>query len=83
MALQKHGRPGELHAVLRQVGEGLYRADYPGEINPDRTDEREIPDMHLGTSAQEVKTWVEQMAVGMGYERVVWDELPPDGAQTS
>jgi hypothetical protein len=23
-----------------------------------------------------VKLWVEQMAVGLGYERVVWDALP-------
>ena len=39
-------------------------------------DAREIPDRHVGTSAQEVKLWVEQMAVGLGYERVIWDALP-------
>ena len=28
-----------------------------------------------------VKIWVEQMAAGLGYDRVVWDELPAaDGA---
>ena len=77
MALEKQRSLGDLHAVLRKVEGGLYRADYPGEINPDGADARAIPDMHLATSAQEVKTWVEQMAQGLGYKRVVWDELPP------
>ena len=47
-----------------------------GEIDPENPDAREIPDRHVGTSPQEVKVWVEQMALGLGYECVIWDALP-------
>jgi hypothetical protein len=77
MVFEKRRSLGEFHARLRQLEEGLFRAEYSGEINPDNPDRREIPDYHLGTSLSDVKTWVEQMALGLGYERVVWDELPP------
>jgi len=63
---------------LRKVEEGMYRAEYSGEINPDDPDAREMPDYHLGTSLQAVKVWVEQMAPKLGYDRVVWDELAQD-----
>lgn len=78
MVLEKRRPTGEFHANLQQVEEGLYRAQYSGEINPDKTDERDIPDYHLGTSAVEVKSWVEQMARGLGYDKVIWDGLPSD-----
>jgi len=65
-------RSGMMRAVLREVEPGLFRAEYSGEINPDNPDEREIPDYHIGTAASDVKTWVEQMAAGMGYEGVQW-----------
>ena len=71
---------GALHAVLRKVEDNVYRAEYPGEINPQDPDAREIPDYHIGTSATDVRVWVEQMARGMGYSRVVWDSLPEDSA---
>jgi hypothetical protein len=58
----------------------LFRAEYSGEINPEPTDARNLPDYHVGASAQEVKIWVEQMARGLGYDRVVWDELPAGAA---
>ena len=67
---------GEFHASLREVEQGLYVAEYSGEINPEDPDARGIPDRHVGTSAQDVKVWVEQMAVGLGYERVIWGALP-------
>jgi len=67
---------GEFRARIREVEPGVFRAEYQGELNPDRPDEREFPDFHLGTSPRDVKTWVEQMARSMGYQRVVWDELP-------
>lgn len=67
---------GELHASLRQIEDGLFRAEYSGEINPENPDAREIPDNHVGTSAADVKIWVEQMATSLGYERVIWDTLP-------
>lgn len=63
----------KLHARLRRTPDGMFRAEYHGEINPTNTDAREIPDMHLGTEAEEVRTWVEQMARGMGYTAVVWE----------
>jgi hypothetical protein len=81
MVLERRRARGDFHAILRQVERGLFRADYSAEINPENPDEREILDYHLGTSATEVKIWVEQMALGQGYQRVVWDELPPEAAR--
>ena len=78
MVLESRRPTGEFHASIQRVEQELYRAQYSGEINPDDPDAREIPDYHVGTSASAVKTWVEQMALGLGYERVVWDELPSD-----
>jgi hypothetical protein len=75
---EKRRARGDFHAILRQVENGVFRAEYSGEINPENPDDREILDYHLGTSVSDVKVWVEQMAQGMGYERVVWDELPSD-----
>lgn len=76
MALEKKRKLGAFHASLRQIEEGLFRADYSGEINPENPDAREIPDYHVGTSAADVKVWVEQMAIGLGYDQVIWDALP-------
>lgn len=81
MVLERHGSRGDFHAILRRVEDRLFRAEYSGEINPENPDEREILDYHLGTSAADVKIWVEQMAQGLGYQRVVWDELPPEAAR--
>jgi len=81
MVLKTRRARGDFHAILRQVEHGLFRADYSGEINPENPDEREILDYHLGTSATDVKIWVEQMALGQGYQRVVWDELPQEAAR--
>jgi hypothetical protein len=78
MVLEKRRSRGDFHAILRRVEDGLFRADYSGEINPENPNEREILDYHLGTSATDVKVWVENMAQGIGYQRVVWDELPSD-----
>ena len=64
----------KLHARLTRMPDGMFKAEYTGEMNPAEPDEREIPDSHLGTSEQAVKSWVEQMAKGMGYTEVVWDE---------
>ena len=62
-----------LHALMSQTADGMFKAEYPGELNPQGADAREFPDSHLGTSAREVKLWVEQMAKGLGYEGVVWE----------
>ncbi len=64
----------DFHAKLEKLEDGLYRASYLGETNPeDPAPGRDLPDSHLGTDAGEVKTWVEQMALSMGYSRVIWD----------
>ncbi len=76
MVLEKRRSLGDLHARLHQVQGGLFRAQYSGEINPENPDGREIPDSQVGTSAAEVKVWVEQMARNLGYDSVIWDELP-------
>ena len=81
MVLEKRRPLGKFHASLRQLSDGLYRAEYSGEINPKNPDAREIPDYHVGSSAHGVKTWVEQMALGLGYEQVMWDELPSEGGR--
>jgi hypothetical protein len=78
MVLERKSPLGEFRARMRQVEPGLYRAEYSGEINPENPDEREIPDYHLSTSIADAKVWVEQMARGLGYEHVVWDELPEE-----
>jgi hypothetical protein len=65
---------GEFHASMEQVGTGLYPAAYSGEINSEHPDERD--DFHVGTSVADVTTWVEQMAFGFGYDRVIWGKLP-------
>jgi len=78
MVLERTASRGDLHARLLKVEGGLYRAEYSGEINPAHRDERDIPDYHVGTSVNDVKVWVEQMAPGLGYDRVIWDALPND-----
>jgi len=62
-----------LHAHMSKTEDGMFKAEYIAEANPDYPDAREIPDSHLGTNAKEVKVWVEQMAKGMGYAQVIWD----------
>jgi hypothetical protein len=58
--LEKRSPRGVFHARMRQVEDQLFRAEYSGEINPEPTDARNLPDYHVGASAQEVKIWVEQ-----------------------
>jgi hypothetical protein len=68
---------GTLHARLREVEPGVFSAEYPGELNSDDPGPETFPDAHIGTDPAGVKNWVEQMAAGLGYERVVWE--PADG----
>jgi hypothetical protein len=62
------------HARIRQVETNVFRAEYSGEINPENPDEREVLDYHIGTSVADVRTWVNEMAKGLGYTEVVWDQ---------
>jgi hypothetical protein len=73
MADETPAPKGRFHARLRHVS-GVFRAEYSGEINPKDPDAREILDYHVGTSAEDVKIWVEEMARGLGYSEVVWEE---------
>lgn len=72
--LEKQRSLGVLRARLIRTDDGLFQADYSGEINPDPSDARDIPDRHIATSAADLRIWVEQMAGRLGYERVIWDE---------
>ncbi len=62
---------GPFHARMRRTG-GVWRAEYSGEMNPNDPDEREFLDFHIGTEEREVRSWVEQMAHGLGYTEIVW-----------
>ena len=37
-SLEKRRPLGEFHARMKEVEEGLYRAEYSGEINPENSD---------------------------------------------
>lgn len=65
---------GTLHAILREVEPGMFSAEYAGELNQDQGGPETYPDTHIGTDPDGVRMWVEEMAKGMGYERVVWDQ---------
>jgi hypothetical protein len=65
---------GPLHAILREVEAGLFRAEYPGEMNADDSGVEAYPDSHIGTDRDGVRMWVEQMAANMGYDRVIWHD---------
>jgi hypothetical protein len=73
----------EFHAVLKQVEPSLFRATYRADLNPEQAASATelqgpqiLTDMHIGTDAISVKTWVEQLALSRGFDKVVWDELP-------
>jgi hypothetical protein len=65
-------KSGILRATLEEVEPGLFRADYPCELNQEEAGREAFPDTHIGTDAAGVKSWVEEMAAGLGYERVEW-----------
>ncbi|MGH7209869.1 MAG: hypothetical protein ACREF1_00190 [Acetobacteraceae bacterium] len=74
----------DFHAEMDEPEPGVFRATYRADTNPDRGaseievgDPRILPDMHVGTDAAGVKMWVEQLAASRGYQKVVWDRLPP------
>jgi hypothetical protein len=67
-------RSGVLHARLHEVEPGLFSAEYRGEMNNDNAEVEAFPDAHIGTDATGVRSWVEEMAAGMGYDGVVWDD---------
>lgn len=72
---------GVLHAIMEEVEPGLFRADFPGVLNgPDEPEGGQLLDRHIGTSRDSVRTWVEEMALRLGYERVEWTQ---DGRPSS
>jgi hypothetical protein len=71
---------GTLRAIMREMEPGLFRAEYPGEINQQEAGAEAIPDSHVGTDAAGVRQWVETMARDLGYDRVVWE--PPEAASS-
>jgi hypothetical protein len=77
MSVRTEKTSGTLRARLREVEPGVFSAEYPGEMNSADTGPETFPDAHIGTDASGVRTWVEEMALGLGYKRVVWE--PSDG----
>ena len=69
---------GTLHALFEEVEPGMFRASYRGEMNQSQAGAEAFPDAHIGTDEAGVKHWVEEMAAGLGYDRVEWD---PPGAR--
>ena len=49
-----------------------------GEVqaSTEQVDEKEVPAYYAGTNVDDVTTWVEQMATGLSYDRVIWGRLP-------
>jgi len=58
--------------MLQEVEPGLFQASYPGEANQEHANIEALPDSHIGTDPAGVKSWVEEMASGLGYDRVEW-----------
>lgn len=46
--LERQRSLGVFHARMRQVEDALFRAEYGGEINPEATDARDVPDYRVG-----------------------------------
>ena len=65
---------GTLRAILREIEPGLFSAKYPGELNQEEGGPQTYPDTHIGTDAEGVRMWVEEMAKGMGYDQVTWEK---------
>ena len=62
-----------LYATMEEVEPGLLRADYPGEMNgPDVPRGGQLPDRNIATSRDDLRVWVEEMAVLLGCQRVEW-----------
>ena len=74
MADEKPRTRGVFHPRLDQVEPNLYRAAYSGELNPDNPDEREAINFHIGSDADGVRMWVEEMAKRLDYSEVVWEQ---------
>ena len=74
-------RSGTLFATLREIEPGVFSAEYPGELNSEDAGPETFPDAHIGTDASGVKTWVEEMAAGLGYDKVVWEQANPDATR--
>ena len=64
-----------LHATLEEVEPGLFKASYPGALNgSDHPQGGQLPDSHIATSPESIRTFVEQMARGLGFDRVEWHD---------
>lgn len=64
---------GTLHARLLEVEPGLFQAEYVEDDRERQMPTLSLPDSHIGTDREGVRTWVEQMARNMGYDAVVWE----------
>ncbi len=75
---------GAFHARMELAEPGLYRAMYRGVANSDNPEAPKsdgphiLPDTHIATDPAGLKQWVEELARGLGYDRVSWEDLPPE-----
>jgi hypothetical protein len=76
--MQHKDVPGSpiMHASMREVETGLFSAEYPTNPDPGAAGIERPQETHIGTDAESVKFWVEEVAVKQGFTQVVWDELP-------
>ena len=77
-------RSREFHARMEQPEPGLFRATYRADINPDDGSAKILsegphilPDTHIGTDEASVRSFVETLARGRGFDRVIWDTDTP------
>lgn len=57
------------HVTIREMEPSAFRAEYCGEWNTEDPDERELADLHLGTSIADLKVRVNRVARSRGYNR--------------
>lgn len=67
------GKLGTLHARLVETEPGLFKAEYVELDRERQPSSLSLPDSHLGTDPDGVRSWVEEMARGMGYDGVEWE----------
>ena len=58
-------KKGVLHAILREMEPGVFRAEYPGEMNQDEATVEAFPNSPCRHRCMGVRQWVETMATSL------------------
>lgn len=73
------GIAGGITAIwATQADSSPFRGKYSGEMNSQNAGVEAFPDSHIGTGASSAKNWIQEMAVGSRYDRVVWASAGKD-----